>query len=315
MDIKELYNTETRDGIYIDDANRPYDEELKLNVIRSMMKGIWTKVFHREVRLESEMAFIKVLLKETNWVWNQVFPEMPDIIFDVETEEDQFCISLSLPDYKGKQRVYIERKPLSSLLTRLPLNRPGFYLRYNAPLNQPILRRYSDSAPIHLARWRDESEANLALYQDLCKTAEIYQEIRRFANWARDRYEFGRNLVMVGVNNSIPTTELVKGIVAEVEKLKEEFVVYRIDTIDLEGSCSFACLNDGSLIGKEVVKDATNFSKLFDCLNSTPDEIKRETCFYVKKGLALSEFIEYVVHLLEKKKKELNLSNEEKEDE
>lgn len=28
MDINELYNTETREGIYVDDANRPYDGDL-----------------------------------------------------------------------------------------------------------------------------------------------------------------------------------------------------------------------------------------------------------------------------------------------
>ena len=315
MDINELYNNETREGIYVDDTKRVFGTHIKLNSIRSMMKGIWTKVFHREVRLETEMDFIKVLLKETNWVWNSVYPEMPDIVFNVETESNRFCISLSIPGYKGTQYVYIERRPFSSVLTRLPLNKPGFYLNYNESSNQPFVIRYSDLSPIYLNRWKEENETNFALYQDLAKAADVYKEMRHFFNWAKDRYNSGRNLVMVGVENTIPTTELVKGIIAEVEKLKEAFVAYRIDTVDLEGSCSFVSLTDGSVISKEDVKDAVNFSKLFDCLRFTPDEIKRETRFYVKRGLALSEFIEYVVRVLKRKKKEMGLSGEGKEDE
>lgn len=315
MDINELYNNETREGIYTDDVKRCYDNYLKVSSIRSMMKGLWTKVFHREVRLETEMDFINALLKETQWVWNKVFPEMPDLEFNVETQPSQFRIDVSISGREFTQSCYIERKPLSPDLTRVPTGKSGFHLHYNAPQGKPLVRRYSDKAPIYLNRWKDESDENLALYQDLCKVAEVYQNMQRFNTWTRGRYNRKPNILMKDADNSISTADLVKGIIVEVKKLKEEFVVYRIDTIDLEGSCSFACLNDGSVIGKEDVKDATNFSKLFDCLQSTPDEIKRETRFYVKKGLALSEFIEYVVHLLEKKKKELNLLSEEKEDE
>lgn len=315
MDINELYNNETREGIYVDDVKRRYDNYLKVTSIRSMMKGLWTKVFHSEVRLETEIDFINALLKETQWVWNKVFPEMPNLEFNVETQPTQYRIDISIQGRDFKQSCYIERKPLSPDLTKVPTGKSGFHLHYNAPQDKPLVRRYSDLAPIYLNRWKDESNINLAIYQDLCKAAKVYQDMQRFITWTRGRYNRKPSLLMTKADNAISTTELVKGIIVEVKKLKEEFVVYRIDAIDLEGSCSFACLNDGSVISKEDVKDATNFNKLFDCLNSIPDEIKRETRFYVKKGLALSEFIEYVVHLLEKKKKELNLLSEEKEDE
>lgn len=315
MDINELYNNETREGIYVDDVKRGYDNYLKVSSIRSMMKGLWIKVFHREVRLETEMDFINVLLKETQRVWNKVFPEMPNLEFHVETYPTQYRIDVSIQGRDFKQSCYIERRPLSSDLTRVPTGKSGFQLHYNAPQGKPLVKRYSDLAPIHLNRWKDESNENLAVYQDLCKAAKVYQDMQRFVAWTRGRYNRGPSLLMTQADNAISTTGLVKGIIVEVKKLKKEFVVYRIDSIDLEGSCSFTSITDGAPISKEDVEDAVNFGKLFDCLQSTSDEIKRETRFYVKPGLALSEFIEYVVHLLEKKKKELNLSNEVKEDE
>lgn len=253
MDINELYNNETREGIYIDDVKRGYDNYLKVSSIRSMMKGLWVKVFHREERLETEMDFINELLKETQWVWNKVFPEMPNLEFHVETDPTQYRIDVSIQGRDFKQSCYIERRPLSSALTRVPTGKSGFQLHYNALQGKPSVKRYSDLAPIHLNRWKDESNENLALYQDLCKAAKVYQDMQRFVAWTRGRYNRRPSLLMTQADNAISTTELVKGIIVEVKKLKKEFMVYRIDSIDLEGSCSFASITDGSLISKEEI--------------------------------------------------------------